>query len=556
MKKNIISLVAVCLLGALFTVMAGEVKTIKIPYWQDIQTVSVNREEPRTAFMTYDSRQSALSGEYENSKYYKLLNGTWKFYYSDSHRSLPGDAVQAVADMNGWSDIQVPGNWEAQGYGTPIYTNHGYEFKALNPQPPQLPEDIPVGIYRREITVPEDWMSRDIYLHIAGAKSGVYVYLNGNEVGYNEDSKNPAEFLINKYLRNGKNTLVLKIFRWSTGSYLECQDFWRLSGIERDVFLYSQPKVAVKDFRVISTLDDSYTDGIFKLAVDVRNHALAGKKISVMTPYLTSVTTNQMAGFIKNNLEAEGAEVFVIDTANDFAELASRIEDVVSSGTDGIVLVSADPNQVANQLTEAFDADIPVFGCDSGFIEGMQVNATSDNYQMGELIVRYLFDDLMGKKGTVIALTHRPHPGVVKRCEAFDDIIKEYPDIKLITEQHVPAEQPINDAEEITANLLTANPDKDSVTAIFAAWDEPAIGAAKALAEAGRDEVIVTGVDGNEQAVQMIKDGSCLKATVKQNFEGMADIVCRQMEKYYAGETIEKGEMYAPAELITQENAQ
>ena len=128
--------------------------------------------------------------------------------------------------------------------------------------------------------------------------------------------------------------------------------------------------------------------------------------------------------------------------------------------------------------------------------------------------------------------------------------------LQLITEQHVPAEQPINDAEEITANLLTANPDKDSVTAIFAAWDEPAIGAAKALAEAGRDKVIVTGVDGNEQAVQMIKDGSCLKATVKQNFEGMADIVCRQMEKYYAGETIEKGEMYAPAELITQENAQ
>ena len=143
---------------------------------------------------------------------------------------------------------------------------------------------------------------------------------------------------------------------------------------------------------------------------DAGGAALAGKKISVMTPYLTSVTTNQMAGFIKDNLEAESAEVFVIDTANDFAELASRIEDVVSSGTDGIVLVSADPHQVANQLTEAFDADIPVFGCDSGFIDGMQVNATSDNYQMGELIVRYLFDDLMGGKGTVIALTHRPHP--------------------------------------------------------------------------------------------------------------------------------------------------
>ena len=305
-----------------------------------------------------------------------------------------------------------------------------------------------------------------------------------------------------------------------------------------------------------TTAAETTTAGSTATEEKTEGGALAGKKISVMTPYLTSVTTNQMAGYIKEDLEAEGAEVFVIDTANDFAELASRIEDVVSSGTDGIVLVSADPNQVANQLQDAFDADIPVFGCDSGFIDGMQINATSDNYQMGELIVRYLFDDLMGGKGTVIALTHRPHPGVVKRGEAFDDIIKEYPDIKLITEQHVPAEQPINDAQDIVASLLTANPDKDSITAVFAAWDEPAIGAAKALQEAGRDEVIVTGVDGNEQAVEMIKDGTNLKATVKQNFEGMADIVCEQMDKYFAGEEIEKGEMYAPAELITQENAQ
>ena len=313
-------------------------------------------------------------------------------------------------------------------------------------------------------------------------------------------------------------------------------------------------KMAVTE--TTTTAAETTTAGSTATEEKTEGGALAGKKISVMTPYLTSVTTNQMAGYIKEDLEAEGAEVFVIDTANDFAELASRIEDVVSSGTDGIVLVSADPNQVANQLQDAFDADIPVFGCDSGFIDGMQINATSDNYQMGELIVRYLFDDLMGGKGTVIALTHRPHPGVVKRCEAFDDIIKEYPDIKLITEQHVPAEQPINDAQDIVANLLTANPDKDSITAVFAAWDEPAIGAAKALQEAGRDEVIVTGVDGNEQAVEMIKDGTNLKATVKQNFEGMADIVCEQMEKYFDGEEIEKGEMYAPAELITQENAQ
>lgn len=277
MKISFVNLMSVLLLGISVPVIADN----ELPYWQDIQTVAVNREEPRTAFMTYDTRPDALTGKYENSKYYELLNGIWKFYYSDSHRKLPADIISANADIAGWCDIQVPGNWEVQGYGIAIYTNHGYEFKASNPQPPQLPEDVPVGVYRKEITIPEGWLARDIYLHIAGAKSGVYVYINGKEVGYNEDSKNPAEFLVNPYVTAGKNTLVLKIYRWSTGSYLECQDFWRLSGIERDVFLYSQPKTAIKDFRVISTLDDTYKNGIFKLAVDVRNHISVDREISV-----------------------------------------------------------------------------------------------------------------------------------------------------------------------------------------------------------------------------------------------------------------------------------
>ena len=282
---------------------------------------------------------------------------------------------------------------------------------------------------------------------------------------------------------------------------------------------------------------------------------MTGKQVTLMTPYLGSVTTNQMVEFMKAELEAKGAVVTVINTNNDFAELASQVENVASGGqTDAIVLVSADPSQIANQLQDAFDAGIPVFGCDSGFIEGMQVNATSDNYQMGSLIVKYLFEDLMGGKGTVIALTHRPHPGVVKRCEAFDDLIKEYPDITLITEQHVPAEPPINDAQSIVENLLLANAEKDSVTAIWAAWDEPAIGATQALKEAGRDEVIVTGVDGNQQAVALVAEGGNLKATVAQNFEGMGTIVVEEMEKLFAGEEIEKGEQYAPATLITLEN--
>ena len=283
---------------------------------------------------------------------------------------------------------------------------------------------------------------------------------------------------------------------------------------------------------------------------------LEGKNISIMTPYLSSVTTNQMVENLQAGLEKEGAEVTVIDTANDFSKLASRIEDVVTAQTDGIILVSADPSQLENQLQEAFDANIPVFGCDSGFIEGMQVNATSDNYQMGQLITDYLFNDLMGGEGNVIALTHRPHPGVVKRCEAFDDAIAANDKISLITEQHIPTEQPINDAQDTVENLLLSNPEKGSITAIWCGWDEPAIGATQACMEAGRDEILVVGVDGNEQAVDLIKQGTNLKATVKQNFDGMADIVLEQMKLLYTGKEIEKGDMYADATLITQENAE
>jgi len=243
----------------------------KLPYWRDMNVLFVNKEKPRTTFMSYEDKRNALTGNYENSKFYKLLNGTWKFVYADSYNQLPVDATDAAVNTSSWSDIQVPGNWEMQGFGIPIYVNIVYEFQPKDPTPPLLPEKVPAGVYRRDIDIPADWTGRDIYLHIAGAKSCVYVYINGQEVGYSEDSKNPAEFLINKYVKPGKNTLALKILRWSTGAWLECQDFFRLSGIERDVFLWSQPKTSINDFRVVSTLDDTYKNGIFKLEVDVKN---------------------------------------------------------------------------------------------------------------------------------------------------------------------------------------------------------------------------------------------------------------------------------------------
>lgn len=293
--------------------------TQQLPYWKDIQTVAVNKETPRSAFMTYPDKTTALTQKYENSPYYKLLNGTWKFYFVDSYKNLPAGITDPSTSTSDWKDIKVPGNWERQGFGTAIYTNHGYEFKARNPQPPLLPEETPVGVYRRDIEVPTNWNERDIYLHIAGAKSGMYVYINGKEVGYSEDSKNPAEFHINKYLKEGKNVLTLKIYRWSTGSYLECQDFWRVSGIERDVFLWSQPKAAIQDFRVLSTLDDTYKDGIFKLGIDLKNHTDETKDLAVSYE-LIDKTGKTVANESKN--------IWVSSTSNQTASFEAQLPNV------------------------------------------------------------------------------------------------------------------------------------------------------------------------------------------------------------------------------------
>lgn len=274
------------------------------------------------------------------------------------------------------------------------------------------------------------------------------------------------------------------------------------------------------------------------------------KEITVMTPYLSSVTTKQMVDEIEANAEDKGWKANVVDTEGDAGELASRMEDVILAGTDAVVLVSTDPNQVETQIQQADEADIPVFGSDSGYIDGMTLNATSDNVEMSKMMTEYLFEQ-MGGKGNLIVLTHRPHPGVLKRTEMLDEILADYPDINVMTEQEVEVPGPIESARQQMENLLLANKADDAITAVWAGWDEPAIGAAQAIEAEGREGIIVTGIDGNSQALEMIEEGSAIQATVEQNFTGMADIVIEQMEKVFNGEEPDDTELYAPAELIT-----
>lgn len=275
------------------------------------------------------------------------------------------------------------------------------------------------------------------------------------------------------------------------------------------------------------------------------------KTISILTPYLSSVTTNEMVESLKKQATDKGWKTNVIDTKGDVGQLASRMEDAVSSKSDAIVIVSTDPNQLKSQIQKAKDKGIPVFGSDSGYIEGMAMNATSDNSAMSELISNYLFEK-MGAKGNLVVLTHRPHPGVLARTVKLDELLQANPEISKLTEQQVEVPGPIENARKQMESLLLSNKEAGSITAVWAGWDEAAIGAAQAIEAAGRKDIIVTGIDGNSQAVDMIQKGSPLVATVKQNFAGMTDIVIKQIELVFQGQPVEGTELYAPAELITQ----
>ena len=245
-----------------------------LPAHLDLNSTSINAQTLRTETVFFPTAEEALSKRFEESPWYLDLNGTWDFAYFDDPAE-PEDTLLSPSLVlpNGikWRKINVPGNWERQGFGTAIYRNTAYEFSAPRPTPPELPKAIPLGIYRRSFSVPEGWDGKDVFLNLCGAKSGVYVYVNGKFVGYSEDSKDLARYNVSPYVQEGKNELVLKIYRWSTGSYMECQDFWRISGIERDVYLSAElramncDETSGFDFNVVSKLDAECNDGLFSL---------------------------------------------------------------------------------------------------------------------------------------------------------------------------------------------------------------------------------------------------------------------------------------------------
>ncbi|MCK5135941.1 MAG: DUF4981 domain-containing protein [Bacteroidales bacterium] len=242
-----------------------------LPEWQDPDVVAVNREDPHATRFSYESMEAAVGGDMQASSNFLSLNGTWKFQWSPNPASRPVDFYKAGFNDKQWDDIPVPSNWELKGYGVPIYVNIPYEW-TTDPKPPAVPTDHnPVGSYRRTFNVPSTWTGKQVYVHFGAVKSAFYLWINGEKVGYSQGSKTPAEFNITSYIKKGKNEVAVEVYRWSDGSWLECQDFWRISGIEREVYLEARPGIHIHDYFCKAGLTNNYTNGLLSLEVDLRD---------------------------------------------------------------------------------------------------------------------------------------------------------------------------------------------------------------------------------------------------------------------------------------------
>ena len=284
MKKTLLSIFALICLGT--TQAASGATDNNQPEWQSQYAIGQNKLEPHAYVWPFENEKALAKRDHESSPWYRSLNGKWKFHWTKNPDNRPKDFYQPSYYTGGWADINVPGNWERQGYGTAIYVNETYEFddKMFNfkKNPPLVPHaENEVGSYRRTFKVPADWKGRRVVLCCEGVISFYYVWVNGKLLGYNQGSKTAAEWDITEVLTEGENVVALEVYRWSSGAYLECQDMWRLSGIERDVYLYSTPKQYIADYKLNASLDkETYKDGLFGLEVTVEGPSSTASSIA------------------------------------------------------------------------------------------------------------------------------------------------------------------------------------------------------------------------------------------------------------------------------------
>jgi beta-galactosidase len=283
----------------------------EIPDWENEQIIGINKERGHATLFPYRSIETAQSGNRSGSPDYLSLNGAWKFFWVKKPSQAPDGFYGNDYDIEQWDEIDVPGSWQLQGYDIPIYTNVKYPFRPVDP--PNIPDDFnPVGSYKKTFTVPDSWQDRVIFLHFDGVKSAFYVWINGVQVGYSQDSATPAEFNITEYIKPGENTISVRVYRWSDGSYLEDQDAWRLSGIYRDVWLFAAPKTHIRDFYVTTDFDEQYVNAGLSVDLKIRNYSTASSADNSAELYLYDEQGQQVVRSVQSEINALPGEETVV----------------------------------------------------------------------------------------------------------------------------------------------------------------------------------------------------------------------------------------------------
>lgn len=392
----------------------------------------INKLPARSSFTSYINEEDAVINNKTDGTYRLLLNGKWKFNYVENFDDRPTDFMSERTDVSRWSNINVPGNWELQGFGTPIYVNIGYEFCSKGfepywdkPNPPFVPKKWnPTGTYRREFTLGEDWNGKEIFLSADGVKGVAYYYINGKLAGMSKDAKTPARFDVTALMKKGKNIIGIQVHRFSDANYLECQDFWRISGIERDIYLYATPKIHITDFKAETTLDPNYNDGVLRLKVKFSNES--DVKTPIVVSYRLLDENDRQVAQSSTRVDNEQGEIdFTKKTISRIkhwtAETPNLYTLVVSLKRTNGEIIESTSCKVGFRTVEIRDKQLMVNGVPI-LVKGVNLhehNESTGHYVTEELMLK---DIELWKKYNVntVRTSHYPQP------ERFYELCNEY----------------------------------------------------------------------------------------------------------------------------------
>ena len=348
MKLNVLACCCLSLLTASAFAQRNE--------WQNPEVNQVNRAPMHTNYFAYESEENALNGDKTESENFMSLNGDWKFYWVKDADQRPTDFFKPGFDDKGWDTMPVPGLWELNGYGDPLYVNVGYPWRSqFKNNPPEVPvENNNVGSYRKEFVLPADWKGKEVFAHFGSVTSNIYLWVNGQFVGYSEDSKLEAEFNITKYLKPGNNTIAFQVFRWCDGTYLEDQDFLRLSGVGRDCYLYARNSKYIQDIRVTPDLDADYKDGNLNIDLLLKGNGTVDLKLLDNAGNAVANSTVKGSGKVTTTMNVANPAKWSAETP--------VLYTLVATMKDGNTVVESIPVNVGFRKIELKGAQILVNG--------------------------------------------------------------------------------------------------------------------------------------------------------------------------------------------------